>query len=90
MASASSSVASCTTQRIGQNVVSRRNSVSTVTKGWRAIRRQAASSSSVVVISDTASRLFGFGGASCGGTGFARSLRTGGGAWRGMPSRLSR
>jgi hypothetical protein len=41
IASASSSEASWTTQRIGQNVVSRRNSVSTVTNGERARRWQA-------------------------------------------------
>ena len=49
-ATATSSEASCSTQSFGQNVVSRRNSVSTVTNGWRARRRQTAASSSVVVI----------------------------------------
>ena len=78
MASASSSVATWTTHRIGQKVVSRRNSVSTVTNGWRAIRRQAASSSSVVVISDMF-RAYSVSGVSFGGVGFARSLRIGGG-----------
>jgi len=38
IASASSSDATWTTHKIGQKVVSRRNSVSTATKGWRAKR----------------------------------------------------
>ena len=47
---ASSSEASWMTQTFGQNVVSRRNSVSTVTKGWAARRRQTEASSSVEVM----------------------------------------
>src|SRR3954451_941792 len=47
---ASSSLASCATQSFGQNVVSRRNSVSTVIEACVASRLQAARSSAVVVI----------------------------------------
>jgi hypothetical protein len=48
-AKAPSSSASCTTQSFGQKVVSRRNSVSTVTNSERASRWQAALRSAVLV-----------------------------------------
>ena len=47
---ASSGPASCTTQSLGQKVVSRRNSVSTVTNGWVASRAQTSAKSRVVEI----------------------------------------
>ena len=46
---ASSGLASWTTQSFGQNVVSRMNSVSTVTTGKRARRLHRAASSTLVV-----------------------------------------
>ena len=50
MATASSSVAIWITQTCGQKVVSRRNSVSTVTKSWAAKRAQISRRLSVVAI----------------------------------------
>ena len=49
-ATASAGDASWMTQTFGQKVVSRRNSVSTVTKGWVARRLQTAVKSFVVEI----------------------------------------
>ena len=51
MATAKPGAASWMTQSLGQNVVSRRNSVSTVTKALDAMSRQAASRSAVVEMS---------------------------------------